>query len=137
VTLGGWAVPSAWAPPVSCVAVNDPTRTCEVRWTVTTGTVNLIFWSYPYYRIAYTVSSPSATATTQWRVSFDLSTAATWLPARIRKIDATVTTPAACVTLPVLQLQGGTAVGGGTTFGGSVQMDRSVVFDVYDDYPIC
>jgi hypothetical protein len=137
VTLGGWAVPSVWAPPVSCVAVNDPTRTCEVRWTVTTGTVNLVFWSYPYYRVAYTVSSPSTTATTQWRVTFDLSGFATWLPARIRKLDAAVTTPAACVTLPTLQLQGGTAVGGGTTFSGTVQMDRSVVFDVYDDYPLC
>ncbi|GIG22568.1 hypothetical protein Cch01nite_32920 [Cellulomonas chitinilytica] len=137
VTLGGWAVPSVWAPPVSCVAVNDPTRTCEVRWTVTTGTVNLVFWSYPYYKIAYTVSSPSTTATTQWRVTFDLSTFATWLPARVRKLDAAVTTPAACVTLPTLQLQGGAAVGGGTTFSGSVQMDRSVIFDVYDAYPLC
>jgi|GEM_PF-1722224 len=137
VTLGGWAVPTVWAPPVSCVAVNDPTRTCEVRWTVTTGTVNLVFWSYPYYRVAYTVSSPSTTATTQWRVTFDLSTFATWLPARIRRLDAAVTTPTTCVTLPTLQLQGGTAVGGGTTFSGTVQMDRSVVFDVYDAYPVC
>jgi hypothetical protein len=137
LTVGGWAAPAVWAPPVSCVAVNDPTRTCEVRWTVTSGTVNVVFWSYQYYRIAYTVTSPSATATTQWRVTFDLATFATWLPARIRRLDAAVTTPASCVTLPTLQLQGGAAVGGGATFSGSVQLDRSVVLDGYDDYPLC
>ncbi|NKY41266.1 hypothetical protein, partial [Cellulomonas septica] len=137
VVVGGWAVPAAWSAPVSCVAVDDPTRTCEVRWTVTSGTVNVLFWSYRYVRVAWTVTSPSTTANVTWRVTFDTSALAPFVPERIRRTDTVAAMPTACATLPAFTLQGGTPVGGATSASGSFQLDERLLLDVYDSYPLC
>ena len=114
VTIGTWGVTATWiyTPPVTsqlvdCTVLNDPTgtKTCEVK------DVRIESWGYPQpdtYNFYATVTSPSASADTEWQLSIDFSNPAFDVATSLADSnnDIMLAPGWSCSSMPILELRG-------------------------------
>ena len=114
VTIGTWGVPATWiyTPPaasqlVTCTVLNDPTgtKTCEVK------DLRIESWGYPqpdHYNFYATVTSPSASADTEWQLSINLADPAFDVQTSLADSsgDVGLAPGWSCSSMPMLELRG-------------------------------
>lgn len=121
-TADGWNLSATWVPPAalplaSCRAINNPALTCYATLTQITS------WGYPAttnYHATLTVSSPSATADTEWEVTVNLADPAfPFVSVAMSHNNASELAPGwTCAQMPLLVVDGqsgsGSALVGGS-----------------------
>lgn len=102
VTVDGWVVPSTWVPPISCVSLDDPAKSCWVSWTIAEQ-------NQTTYDLDLSIRSTDQNV--RWSLSMDLSQLVfEFVPNRInRRVGSNQNLTAVgnlCATLPLVTLQG-------------------------------